>query len=71
MSGNPNYLYSYPLKMLIWISVFVIVFNMNVRWMYSNPIFSIIRIRHYPKYPTKGDKRREEGGRKEKGDEPN
>jgi hypothetical protein len=26
MSGNPNYPYSYPLKMLIWISVFVVVF---------------------------------------------
>jgi hypothetical protein len=40
---NPNYPYSYPLKMLIWISVFVFVFNMDVRWMYSNPIFNIIR----------------------------
>jgi hypothetical protein len=53
MSGNPNYPYSYPLKMLIWISVFVFVFNMDVRWMYSNPIFNIIRIRHYPNYSTK------------------
>jgi hypothetical protein len=43
MSGNPNYPYSYPLKTLIWISVFVFVFNMDVRWMYSNPFFSIIR----------------------------
>jgi hypothetical protein len=30
MSGNLNYPYSYPLKMLIWISVFVFVFNMDV-----------------------------------------
>jgi hypothetical protein len=52
MSVNPNYLYSYSLKMLIWIFVFVFVFNMDVRWMYSDPIFNIIRIRHYPKYPT-------------------
>jgi hypothetical protein len=43
---------SYLLKMLIWIYVFVFIFNMDVRWMYSNPIFNIIRIRHYPKYPT-------------------
>jgi hypothetical protein len=28
-------------------------FNMDVRWMYSNPIFNITRIRHYPKYLTK------------------
>jgi hypothetical protein len=32
---------------------FVFVFNMDVRWMYSNPILIIIRIRHYLKYPTK------------------
>jgi hypothetical protein len=30
---------SYSLKTLIWISVFIFVFNMNVRWMYSNSIF--------------------------------
>jgi hypothetical protein len=30
MSGNPNYPYEYPLKTLIWISVFVFVFNMAV-----------------------------------------
>jgi hypothetical protein len=48
MSGNPNYPYSYPLKTQIWISVFVFVFNMVVRWMYSNSILNIIRIRHYP-----------------------
>jgi hypothetical protein len=30
MSRNPNYLYSYLLKTLIWISVFVFVFNMDV-----------------------------------------
>jgi hypothetical protein len=53
MSRNPNYLYSYPVKTLIWISVFVFVFNMDVRWMYSNLILNIIRIRHYPNYPTK------------------
>jgi hypothetical protein len=53
MSGNPNYPYSYSLKTLIWISVFVFVFNMDVRWMYSNPIFNIILIRHYPNYSTK------------------
>jgi hypothetical protein len=28
-------------------------FNMDVRWMYSNLIFIIIRIRHYPNYSTK------------------
>jgi hypothetical protein len=28
-------------------------FNMDVKWMYSNPILNIIRIRHYPNYPTK------------------
>jgi hypothetical protein len=53
MSGNPNYLYSYLLKMLLWISVFVFVFNMDLSWMYSNLIFTIICIRHYPNYPTK------------------
>jgi hypothetical protein len=53
MSGNPNYPYSYPLKTLIWIFVFVFVFNMDVIWIYSNPFFNIIRIRHYPNYPTK------------------
>jgi hypothetical protein len=53
MTKNPNYRYSYPLKTLIWISVFVFVFNMDVTWMYSNPIFNIIQIRHYPKDPTK------------------
>jgi hypothetical protein len=52
MSENPNYPYLYPLKILISISVFIFVFNMDVRWMYSNPIFNIIRIRHYPNYPT-------------------
>jgi hypothetical protein len=50
-SRNPNYPYSYLLKTLIWI--FVFVFNMDIRWMYSDPIFNIIRIRHYPKYPAK------------------
>jgi hypothetical protein len=50
MFGNPNY--PYPLKLLIWISVFVFVFNMDVSWMYSNPIFTIICIRHYPNYLT-------------------
>jgi hypothetical protein len=50
---NPNYPYSYPLKTLIWISVFVFVLNMDVRWIYLKPIFNIIRIRHYPKYLTK------------------
>jgi hypothetical protein len=53
MSGNPNYQYSYSLKTLIWISVVVFVFNMDVRWMYSNPIFNIIRIRNYSNYSTK------------------
>jgi hypothetical protein len=55
MSINPNYPYSYPLKTLIWISVFVFVFNMDVRLMYSNPIFNIIRIRHYPTIRQKSD----------------
>jgi hypothetical protein len=31
----------------------VFVFNMNVRWMYSNPVFNIIHIQHYPNYLTK------------------
>jgi hypothetical protein len=31
---------------------FVFVFNMDAGWMYSNPIFNIIHIRHYPNYPT-------------------
>jgi hypothetical protein len=54
MSGNPNYVYLYLLKMLKWISVFIFDFNMDVRWMlYSNPIFNIIRIRHYLNYPEK------------------
>jgi hypothetical protein len=30
--------------MLIWIFVFVFISNMDVRWMYPNPIFNIIRI---------------------------
>jgi hypothetical protein len=55
MSRNLNNPYSYLLKTLIWISVFVFVFNMDVRWMYANPVFNIIRIRHYPNYSTKSD----------------
>jgi hypothetical protein len=43
------------------LSVFVSTKNVNVDihsysfliWMYSNPICNIIRIRHYPNYPTK------------------
>jgi hypothetical protein len=50
--------WSPPKHALIWISVFVFVFNMDVRWMYSNPIFIITQIRHYPNirhysYPQK------------------
>jgi hypothetical protein len=40
-------------KTLIWLFVFVFVFNRDVRWMYPNPIFNIIYIRHYLNYPTK------------------
>ena len=37
MSEHPNYPYSYPLKMSIWISVFVFDFNMDVKRMHPNP----------------------------------
>jgi ABC-type thiamin/hydroxymethylpyrimidine transport system permease subunit len=40
MFGDPNYSYSYSLKLLIWISVSVFDFNMFVKWMYSNSIYS-------------------------------
>jgi hypothetical protein len=36
MSENLNYPYSYLLKTLIWISIFVFVFNMDIKWLYSN-----------------------------------
>jgi hypothetical protein len=40
MSGNPNYLNPYPLKRLIWISVFISISNMDTKWMYLNSFFS-------------------------------
>jgi hypothetical protein len=40
MSGYPNYLYSYSLKLLIWIFVSVFDFNMDVKWMHPNSIYS-------------------------------
>jgi hypothetical protein len=41
MFVDPNYLYSYSLKLLIWISVSVFDSNMDVKWMHSNSIYSI------------------------------
>jgi hypothetical protein len=41
MFEYPNYPYFYSLKLLIWISVFIFNFNMDVKWMYSNSIYII------------------------------
>jgi hypothetical protein len=41
MFEYPNYPYFYSLKLLIWISVSVFDFNMDVKWMYSNSIYII------------------------------
>jgi hypothetical protein len=39
MSGDPNYSNSYSDKVLIWISVFVFDFNMDVKYTYPNSFF--------------------------------
>jgi hypothetical protein len=44
MSRDPNYPYSYSLKMLIRIFIFVIDFNMDIKWMYPNLISSYFSI---------------------------
>ena len=52
--GYPNYLYSYPFRLGMWISIFVSNFNIVLKWIHSNwfsRLFSIryhIRIRRYP-----------------------
>ena len=33
--------YMYPLKLVIWISIFVSVSNMDTKWIYPNPFFSV------------------------------
>jgi hypothetical protein len=39
MFRNPNYPYSYLLKLLIWISVSAFDFNMDVKLTYLNSIY--------------------------------
>lgn len=53
MSGNPNYPNLYPLKISIWISVSVFVFNVDVKWMYPDSIFSVFLYPVPNSYSTK------------------
>jgi hypothetical protein len=39
MSRNPNYPNPYLLKLVIWISVFISVSNVDTKWMYPNSFF--------------------------------
>jgi hypothetical protein len=52
MSRDLNYLYLYSLKMLIWFSVFVFNFNIDIKWMYLNSISSIFLYLNLDSYST-------------------
>lgn len=38
-NGYPNY--PYPLKLVIWISLFAFVSNINTKWIYMNSFFNV------------------------------